>query len=96
MNEQLAYALLKHPAAVVNTLLEWWAQYLASPEYQQEFRRAQKVDGANAHVANKKRGQVHLKLRAHRLRDHIRRAKALHRRQSAFVSGPERKLHQDW
>ena len=62
MNKQLAYALLKHPTAVVNTLLEWWAQYLASPEYQREARRAQKVDGANAHVVNKKRGQVKLKI----------------------------------
>ena len=96
MNKQLAYALLKHPTAVVNTLLESWAQYLASPEYQRETRRAQKVDEANAHAVNKKRGQVQLKLRAHRLRDQIRRAKALRRRQSAFVSGPERKLHQDW
>ena len=96
MNKQLAYALLKHPTAVVNTLLESWAQYLASPEYQREARRAQKVDGANAHAVNKKRGQVQLKLRAHRLRGQIRRAKALRRRQSAIMSGPERKLHQDW
>ena len=96
MNKQLAYALLKHQAAAVNTLLESWAQYLASPEYQRESRRAQKVNGANVHVVNKKRGQVQLKLRAHRLRDQIRRAKALRRCQSAFVSGPERKLHQDW
>ena len=77
MNKQLAYALLKHPTAVVNTLLEWWAQYLASPEYQQEIRRAQKVDDANAHAVNKKRGQVQLKLRAHRLRGQIRRAKSI-------------------
>merc|ERR1712079_791133 len=79
VNKQLAYALLKHPTAVVNTLLEWWVQYLASPEYQQEIRRAQKVDDANAHAVNKKSGQVQLKLRAHCLRRQIRRAKALHR-----------------
>ena len=96
MNKQLAYALLKHPAAVVNTLLESWAQYLASPEYQREARRAQKVDGANAHAVNKKRGQVQLTFRAHRMRGQIRRAKALHRRQRANVSRPDRKLPQDW
>ena len=96
VNKQLAYALLKHPTAMVNTLLESWAQYLASPEYQRETRRAQKVDEASAHAVNKKRGQVQLKLGAHRLRDQIRRAKALRRHQSAIVSGPERKLYQDW
>ena len=37
VNKQLADALLKHPTAVVNTLLEWWAQYLASPEYSRQF-----------------------------------------------------------
>ena len=95
-NKQLAYALLKHPTSVVNTLLESWAQYLASPEYQREARRAQKVDGANAHAVNKKRGEVQLKLRAHCLRRQIRRAKALHRRQRAIVSRSDRKLLQDW
>ena len=95
-NKQLAYALLKRPTAVVNTLLEWWAQYLASPEYQQEIRRAQKVDDANAHAVNKKRGQAQLKLRAHCLRHQIRRAKASRRYQRAIVSRPDRKLLQDW
>ena len=96
VNKQLAYALLKHPTAVVNTLLESWARYLASPQYQQETRRAQMVDKANAHAVNKKRRQVQLKLRVHRLRHQIRRARALDRRQSAIMSGPDRKLYQDW
>ena len=81
---------------MVNTLLESWARYLASPQHQQQTRRAQLVDKANAHAVNKKRRQVQLKLRAHRLRHQMRRAKALHRRQSAIVSGPDRKLYQDW
>ena len=96
MNKQLAYALLKHPTAMVNTLLESWARYLASPQYQQETRRAQMVDKANAHAVNKKRRQVQLKLRVHRLRRQIWRAKALHRHQSAIMSGPDRKLYQYW
>ena len=37
----LALALLKHPTATVNTLLDEWRQYLQSPQYQQEKARAQ-------------------------------------------------------
>ena len=44
MNKQLAYALLKRPTAMVNTLLESWARYLASPQYHQETRSAPMVD----------------------------------------------------
>ena len=96
MNKQLAYALLKHPTAMVNTLLESWAQYLDSPQYQQETRRAQIVDKTNRRAAKKKRRQVQLKMRVHRLRHQVRRAKALDRDQSAIKSGPDRKLYQDW
>ena len=60
MNKQLADALLKHPTAMVNTLLESWAQYLDSPQYQQETRRAQIVDKTNRRAVKKKRRQVQL------------------------------------
>ena len=96
MNKQLAYALLKRPTAMVNTLLESWSQYLESPQYQQETRRAQIVDKTNRRAVKKKRRQVQLKMRVHRLRRQIRRAKALDRDQSAIKSGPDRKLYQDW
>ena len=93
VDKQLAYASLKHPTAMVNTLLESWARYLASPQYQQETRRAQIVDETNARAVNKKRRQVQLKMRVHRLRRQIRRAEAMDRDQSAIKSGPYRKLY---
>ena len=52
MNTQLALALLKHPTAMVHTLLESWAEYLDSPEYLAEKRRARKLDETNAEAVN--------------------------------------------
>ena len=95
MNKQLAIAFLKHPAAMVNTLLEWWAQYLESPEYLQEKARAQKLDETNAEAVDEKNRQVQLKFKVHRLRHQVRQAKALHRNQRA-ITKDNRKLYQEW
>ena len=94
-NKQLAIAFLKHPAAMVNTLLEWWAQYLESPEYLQEKARAQKLDESNAEAVDGKNRQVQLKLKVHRLRHQVRQAKRLHRNQN-LIKEDNRKLYQKW
>ena len=65
MNTQLAIAFQKNPAAMVDTLLEWWAQYLESHRYLQEKTRAQKTD---AEAVNEKDRQVQLKMKVQRLR----------------------------
>ena len=77
MNVQLALALLRHPTAMVNTLLESWAQYLESPQYLKEKARTQKLDETNAEAVNEKRRHLQLKMRAHQLRHRVRQAKAL-------------------
>ena len=96
MNKQLAMALLKHPTAMVNTLLESWAQYLESPQYKQEALRAQKIDKKNAEAVNEKRRQVQLKMHVHRLRRQVRQAKALDRDPTRAITKDNRKLYQDW
>ena len=76
MNVQLALALLRHPTAMVNTLLESWAEYLESSEYLEEKARAQKLDETNAEAVNEKRRHLQLKMRVHHLRHRLRQAKA--------------------
>ena len=95
MNTQLALALLKHPTAMVNTLLEAWAQYLASEQYLKEKARAQKLDENNTETVNEKRRQLELKTRVHRLRYQVRQAKALHRNSKA-ISDKDRELYEAW
>jgi hypothetical protein len=92
---QLAIALLKHPTAMVNTLLESWAQYLESPQYLKEKARAQKPDETNAEAVNEKRRHLQLKMRVHHLRHQVRQAKALHRNQEA-ITDKNRKLYEEW
>ena len=94
-NAQLALALLKHPIATVNTLLDHWAQYLKSPEYQQEKARAQKLDENNADAVNEKFKQLELKTRVHHLRHQVRQAKALERNPKA-IADKNQKLYADW
>jgi hypothetical protein len=95
MNSQLALALLKHPTAMVNTLLESWAEYLESPAYMEEKARAQKLDETNAEAVNEKRRHLKLKMRVHHLRHRVRQAKALHRNQEA-ITDKNRKLYEEW
>ena len=95
VNVQLALALLKHPTAMVNTLLESWAQYLESPQYLKEKARAQKFDETNAEAVNEKRRHLQLKMRVHHLRHQVRQAKALHRNQKAITDN-NRKLYNEW
>ena len=80
---------------MVDTLLESWAQYLASSQYQKEKARAQKLDEANAEAVNEKRRLLELKMRVHRLRHQVRQAKALDRNQKA-ITDQNRKLYEDW
>ena len=95
MNVQLALALLKHPTATVNTLLDSWARYLESPQYQQERARAQKVDKSNADAVNEQQYRLQLKLRVHRLRAQVRQAEALHRNPKG-IPAKHRKLYEEW
>ena len=90
----LPQALL-HPAAIVNTLLESWAQYLESPQYLQEKTRAQKLNETNAEAVNEKHRQVQLKMKVHRLRHQVRQAKALHRNQRA-ITKDNHKMYKKW
>ena len=94
-NVQLALALLRHPTAMVNTLLESWAEYLESPQYLQEKARAQKLDETNAEAVNEKRRHLQLKMRVHHLRHRVRQAKALHRNPKA-ITDENRKLYDEW
>ena len=95
LNVQLALALLKHPTATVNTLLDELRQYLQSPQYQQEKARAQKPDENNADAVSEKRHQLQLKMRVHHLRHQVRQAKALHRG-SKPITDKNRKLYAEW
>ena len=80
---------------MVDTLLESWAQYLASSQYQKEKARAQKLDEANAEAVNEKRCHLQLKMKVHRLRHQVRQAKALDRNQQA-ITDQNRKLYDYW
>ena len=91
MNVQLALALLRHPTAMVDTLLESWAEYLESPQYLNEKARSQKLDKTNAEAVNEKRRHLKLKMRVHLLRHQVRQAKALHRNPKA-ITDKNRKL----
>jgi hypothetical protein len=95
MNVQFALALLKHPTAMVNTLLEAWAQYLESPEYLKEKARSQKLDESNAEAVSEKQRHLELKMRVHHLRHQVRLAKALHRNPKAIADN-NRKLYEEW
>ena len=95
MNVQLAIALLRHPTAMVNTLLESWAEYLDSDEYLKEKARAQKLDDTNEEAVNEKHRHLHLKMRVHHLRHRVRQAKALDRNPKA-ITDKNRKLYEDW
>ena len=95
MNTQLALALLRHPTAMVNTLLESWAEYLASPEYLKEKARAQKLDESNVEAVNEKRRHLQLKMRVYHLRSRVRQAKALDRNPEA-ITDKNRKLYEEW
>jgi hypothetical protein len=92
MNTQLALALLKHPTAMVNTLLELWAQYMESDEYLKEKVRAQEADENN--LAEKNR-LLDLKIRVHRLRHQVRLARSLHRNPNA-ITDKNRKVYEEW
>ena len=52
---QLARALLKHPTATVNTLLDELKQYFNSKDYLAEKARSQKLDEDNAEAVEKKK-----------------------------------------
>ena len=80
---------------MVNTLLEWWADYLESPEYLRERARAQRVDETNAEAVNEKQRQVQLKMKAHSLRHQVRQAKALQRDESK-ITKDNRQLYDKW
>ena len=95
MNAQLALALLKHPTAMVNTLLESWALYLESSEYKEEKARAQKVDETNSEAVEEKRRRENLKLRTYRLRHQFREAKAIERGQKP-ITEKNRKFYEDY
>ena len=95
MNVQLALALLKHPTAMVNTLLESWAQYLESPQYLKEKACGQRFDETDAEAVNEKRLQLELKMRVHQLRHRVRQAKALHRNQTQ-ITDQNRELYDKW
>ena len=43
LNPQLAIEFLRYPPAMVDTLLEWWAEYLESSEYARERARARSI-----------------------------------------------------
>ena len=96
MNAQFALALLRHPAAKVDTLLECWAKYLESADYQQEKARAQKVDESNAAAVDEKNRRKHLTVKVHRLRHQDRQAPALHRNPAKLTSDQQKELYQRW
>ena len=95
MNVQLALALLRHPTAMVNTLLESWAEYLESAEYADEKARAQKLDETNAEAVNEKRRHLQLKMRVYHLRSRARQARALDRNPEA-ITDKNRKLYDEY
>ena len=95
MNVQFALALLRHPTAMVNTLLESWAEYLESDEYLKEKARGQKRDDHNAEAVNEKHRQLHLKMRVYHLRSRVRQARALDRNPEA-ITDKNRKLYEEW
>ena len=95
MNKQLALALLKHPKAMLNSLLEAWAQYLESPQYLQERERSRKQDESNQEAMEVKRRQVELKMKVHRLRHQVRQAKVMHRNPHK-ITRENRGLYQRW
>ena len=95
MNVHLALALLEHPTATVNTLLDEYGKYLQSPQYQQEKARAQKLDENNADAVNEKGHLLQLKMRVHHLRHQVRQAKALDRNPKA-ITDKNRKLYAEW
>ena len=95
MNVQLALALLRHPTAMVNTLLESWAEYLESDEYLKEKARAQKHDDTNEEAVHEKRSHLYLKMRVYHLRSRVRQAKALDRNPEA-ITDKNRKLYEEW
>ena len=74
MNTNLALALLKHPSAMLDSLLKEWAQYLESPEYQQERERSKKLHDDDEEGHNEKRRQNELRLKVHILRNQVRKA----------------------
>ena len=85
INSQLAIALLKHPPATVDTLLESWAVYLESSTYKEEKARAQKLDETNEEAVKEKRRFFKLKMRAHHLRHQVRQARYLERNPDAIT-----------
>ena len=95
MNPQLALALLKHPTAMVNTLLESWAEYLESDEYLKEKARAQKHDDTNEEAVHEKRRHLQLKMRVYHLRSRVRQARALDRNPEA-ITDKNRKLYDEY
>ena len=95
MNVQLALALLRHPTAMVNTLLESWAEYLDSDEYLKEKARAQKHDDTNEEAVNEKRRHLQLKMRVYHLRSRVRQARALDRNPEA-ITDKNRKLYDEY
>ena len=80
---------------MVNTLLESWAEYLDSPEYKAEKRRAQKLDETNAEAVNEKRRHLQLKMRVYHLRSRVRQARALDRNPEA-ITDKNRKLYDEY
>ena len=78
MNSNLALALLKHPSAMLDSLLKEWAQYLESPEYAEERERAKKLDDDDEQGHNEKRRQNELRMQVHILRHQVRKAAYLH------------------
>ena len=92
MNSNLALALLKHPSAMLDSLLKEWAQYLESPEYEQERERAKKLDDDDEEGHNEKRRQNELRMKVHILRNQVRKAAHLH----GQLRRKERVWHKLW
>ena len=95
VNTQLAFKLLKYPTAMVDTLLESWAEYLESPEYREEKARSQKVDINNIEAMNEKQRQFELKVRVQKLRSQVRYCNALNRHPKN-IKDKDRELYQQW
>ena len=79
---KLAYAFLEHPAAMVNTLLKRWQEYMASSEYKHERDRA-----SRDRTADSKSDEVLAKVKVYQLK---------HQRRVAYCTGHVLKHSKAW
>ena len=97
VHKQLALALIRHPPVMVDSLLESWAEYLASPGYSVERERAGKgkFRMINPEVIFEKHRQGQRQQEADELRLLLREAKRLSRMPNT-INDENRWIYKFW